>query len=247
MKISSSGSILKWFLIPLILIIITSLIYFYIQPGAGSSSRTRKVISWIKNPQAHPEWKMESKTRCTESTPFVFPTEGFVGFLWDDSFRPGHRHQGIDIFTDQNTGETPVFSAYDGYLTRLSDWKSSLIIRIPADPLSPHKQIWIYYTHMADSKGSSYIISDFPPGTSEFFVEEGTLLGYQGNYSGTPGNPTGIHLHFSIVKDDGQGTFLNELNINNTLDPSPYFDLPLNGKDNKSTIPVCTNQDIQSN
>jgi len=184
---------------------------------------------------------MESNIRCTESTPFLFPTDGYIGYLWNDSFRPGHRHQGIDIFTDQQSGETPVFAAHDGYLTRLSDWKSSLIIRIPEDPLSPRDQIWIYYTHLADSKGKSYIVSDFPPGTSEFFVEEGTLLGYQGNYSGTPGNPTGIHLHFSIVKDDGQGTFLNELKIHNTLDPSPYFDLPLNGNENQNEIPVCTN------
>jgi len=239
MKRSSTGSILKWFLIPLILIFITSLIYAYFQFGNGSSSRNRKVITWIRNPQSHPEWKMLSKTRCRESTPFLFPTDGYIGYLWDDSFRPGHRHQGIDIFTDLKSGESPVYAVYDGYLTRLSDWKSSLILRIPEDPLSPRRQIWIYYTHMADSKGNSYIVSDYNPGTIEVFVKEGTILGYQGNYSGAPGNPTGIHLHFSIVKGDGQGSFLNELKIQNTLDPSPYFELPLNGKDNTDEIPVC--------
>jgi len=41
-----------------------------------------------------------------------------------------------------------------------------------------------------------------------------------------------FHLHFSIVKDDGNGQFLNELKIQNTLDPSPYLGLPLNGKKN---------------
>lgn len=240
MKRSSSRSILKWFLIPFILIIITSLVFVYFQLGMGSSSRTRQVISWIRNPHSHPEWKMNSKTRCSESTPFLFPTDGYIGYLWDDSFRPGHRHQGIDIFTNLESGESPIYAAYDGYLTRLSGWKSSLIIRIPEDPLSPRRQIWIYYTHMADSKGSSYIVADFPPGTSDVFVKEGTLLGYQGNFSGTPGNPTGIHLHFSIVMDDGQGSFSNELKIQNTLDPSPYFDLPLNGNENQNEIPVCT-------
>jgi len=39
-----------------------------------------------------------------------------------------------------------------------------------------------------------------------------------------------VHLHFSIVLDDGQGRFLNELDINNTLDPSPYLGLQLNAK-----------------
>lgn len=239
MKSSSNGSIMKWFLIPLILIIITSLFYIYFQFGKGSSTRTRQVITWIRNPRSRPEWKMSSSTRCLESTPFLFPTDGYVGYLWDDSFRPGHRHQGIDIFTDLESGETPVYAAYDGYLSRLADWKSSLILRIPEDPLSPQRQIWIYYTHMADSKGNSYIVSEYLPGTIEVFVTEGTLLGYQGNYSGTPGNPTGIHLHFSIVKDDGRGSFLNELKIQNTLDPSPYFNLPLNGNLNKNQIPVC--------
>jgi len=240
LKNSEPGSVLKWFLIPLLLIIITSLIYIYLQFGSQSNSRNRQVINWIRNPQSHPLWKVKSKSRCQDSTPFLFPTDGYIGYLWDDSFRPGHRHQGIDIFTDLKSGESPIFAAYDGYLTRLSDWKSSLIIRILEDPLSPRRQIWIYYTHMADSNGRSYIVSDYPPGTSETFVKEGTLLGYQGNYSGTPGNPTGIHLHFSIVKDDGQGSFLNELKIQNTLDPSPYFDLPLNGNENINEIPVCT-------
>ena len=45
------------------------------------------------------------------------------------------------------------------------------------------------------------------------YVEAGTLLGYQGNFSGDPNNPVGVHLHFSIVLDDGQGKFRNELEI----------------------------------
>ena len=44
----------------------------------------------------------------------------------------------------------PVYSASDGFLTRQADWKSSLIIRVPDDPLQPGRQIWIYYTHIAD-------------------------------------------------------------------------------------------------
>jgi len=124
----------------------------------------------------------------------------------------------------------------------LPDWKSSLIIRVPQDPLHPQNQIWLYYTHLADLDGNTYIVADFPAGTSDLFVEEGTLLGYQGNFSGTIGKPVGVHLHFSIVMDDGNNNFLNELAIHNTLDPSPYFDLPLNGKSNQGIIPVCQNQ-----
>jgi len=230
---------LKWFLIPLLLILLISLGYVYFRFGRGNPLRTRRVISWINHPDSHPDWLMAAKTRCNPTTPFSFPSEGYIGYLWDDSFRPGHRHQGIDIFSKEGSGDTPVYAAYAGYLSRLPDWKSTLIIRIPSDPLHPGRQIWTYYTHMADSGGKSYIVEDFPPGTSEVFVEEGTLLGYMGNYSGTPGNPTGIHLHFSIVLDDGHGNFLNELRIQNTLDPAPYFDLPLHGPSNRDQIPLC--------
>ena len=85
---------------------------------------------------------------------------------------------------------------------------------------------------MASPQGNSYISADFPPGTLEQPVEAGRLLGYQGNYSGDPGNPVGVHLHFSIVLDDGQGHYLNELQIQNTLDPSAYLGLPLNASQN---------------
>ena len=202
-------------------------------------ARSNHVWEFFADPDAHADWKLAAGTRCGEA-PFLFPTDGMVGFLWDDSFRIGHRHQGIDIFAGTDVGITPVLAAYDGYLTRLSDWKSSVIMRVPSDPLQPGRQIWLYYTHMADKNGTSYIAAEFPPGTHEVFVPAGTLLGYQGNYSGDPDNPTGIHLHFSIVDDDGNGNFLNELDIRNTHDPSPYLGLVLNANDSNGEVPLCT-------
>jgi hypothetical protein len=145
----------------------------------------------------------------------------------------------LDIFGGEGLYQTPVIAAYPGYLSRLPDWKSSLIIRIPHDPLHPGRQIWTYYTHLADAAGNSYIDSQFPEDTNEVYVEAGTLLGYQGNFSGDPNNPVGIHLHFSIVQDDGQGKFRNELEIKNTLDPSPYLGLPANAESNQGEIPIC--------
>ena len=212
--------------------------YFAFRWLTRSGARTERVLAWIRNPASNPNWKIPAGTRCGDA-PFQIPTTGYVGFLWDDSFRPGHRHQGLDIFSGEPTGTTPVYAAYSGFLTRLPDWKSTVIIRIPSDPLNPSRQIWNYYTHMASENGISYISDDFPPGTREVFVEAGTLLGYQGNYSGDPNNPTGIHLHFSIVMDNGSGNYLNELKIQNTLDPSPYFGMRLNAKDNPDEIPRC--------
>lgn len=213
-------------------------IWQYFQNNSSSVNRSTRLMSYLRDPQNHAEWKLPAGMRCG-TAPFEFPTNGYIGFLWDDSFRPGHRHQGIDIFGGEGVNTTPVLAAYPGYLTRLPDWKSTVIIRLPSDPLQPGRQIWTYYTHMADASGSSFISADFPPGTEEVFVEAGRLLGYQGNYSGAPGNPTGIHLHFSIVLDDGQGNFLNELEIKNTLDPSPYLGLSLNANTNTRDIPLC--------
>lgn len=239
MNFFSNSSFIKWFISLMVIILAVAAGFFIYQMIKGTSPRTRKLIIWLRYPINNVDWSMTALTRCKEFTPFLFPTDGYIGYLWDDSFRPGHSHQGIDIFTSESTGETPVYAAYDGYLSRLPDWKSSLIIRVPQDPLHPQRQIWLYYTHLADPEGNSYIIKEFPTGSSEIFIREGTLIGFQGNYSGTNGKPVGIHLHFSIVMDDGQGTFLNELKIQNTLDPSPYFDLPLNGKTNRGQIPVC--------
>ncbi len=111
-------------------------------------------------------------------------------------------------------------------------------MRVPDDPLAPGRQIWVYYTHMADAEGNSFIAAEFPPGVSEKPIEAGTFLGYQGDYSGDPNNPVGVHLHLSIVKDSG-GHFTNELDLRNTYDPSPYFGLALNAHDNPDQIPTC--------
>ena len=206
-----------------------------------SKPNTARLVSlrtWIKDPASRPDWKLTAGSQCG-SAPFIFPTDGFVGFLWGDSFRPGHKHQGIDIFAGTGVNVTRVIAAYPGYLTRLPDWKSSVIVRTPSDPLDSGTQIWLYYTHMADQFGNSFISEEFPAGTYEKFIEAGTYLGNQGDYSGDPNNPTGVHLHFSIVKDDGNGQFKNELEIKNTLDPSPYLGLALNAYENRDQIPLC--------
>jgi hypothetical protein len=212
-------------------------IYLYFTYGR-SATRTMQVIEYIRDPSTRPNLVMTTGAVCDDA-PFIFPTDGLIGFIWDDSFRPGHRHSGLDIFAGTSVGVTPIVAAYPGYLTREADWKSTVIIRVPQDPLDPSRQIWVYYTHMADANGNSYISPEFPQGTQEVFVEAGTFLGYQGNFSGDPLNPVGVHLHISIVEDDGFGNYKNELDIENTYDPSPYFGLPLNANENPDTIPFC--------
>ncbi len=212
--------------------------YFLLRRWTSNSIRNQYLGEWLRDPQGHADWRMQIGERCGDA-PFQMPTNGYIGYLWGDSFSLGHSHQGIDIFAGTQPGEVEVRTAYAGYISRLPDWKSSLIVRIPSDPLQSDRQIWTYYTHMAEADGTSLIDAAFPPGTSEVFIPAGTLLGHQGNYSGTVGSPTGVHLHFSIVLDDGRGKFRNELEIQNTLDPSPYLGLMLNAKENKSVIPTC--------
>ncbi len=215
---------------------------FYLAREIRPADRRGLLVgAFLSDPASQANLVIKAGTRCGEA-PFMFPTDGIVGFLWDDSFYPGHRHQGIDIFAGTAPGVTPVYAAYAGYLHRRPDWKSSLIVRIPSDPLFPGRQIWVYYTHLADQSGNSLIVADFPPGTTEKYIEAGTLLGYQGNYSGKPNNPVGVHLHISIVEDDGNGGFKNELDIHNTYDPTPYFGLELNANRKPGGIPVCEQQ-----
>jgi murein DD-endopeptidase MepM/ murein hydrolase activator NlpD len=205
-------------------VVVGGIIYIYLDVNPPAARMARLRTYW-EDPSQHEDWIIHAGERCGDA-PFLMPTDGYIGFLWGDSFRPGHKHQGLDIFGPSGPGglgETPVVAAYDGYLSRDTGWRSAVILRIPQDPLMPARQIWLYYTHMADPEGNSFIAPEFPPGTTEKYVPAGTLLGYQGNYSADPNNPTGLHLHFSIVRDNGQGQFLNELQIMNTLDPSPYL------------------------
>ncbi|MEI6289805.1 MAG: hypothetical protein WCP19_05175 [Chloroflexota bacterium] len=214
------------------------LAFFFYRTFRTSSARSPMVWKFLSDPAKNQNLVIKAGTRCG-SSPFIFPTTGMAGYLWDDSFKVGKRHQGVDIFAGTDIGQTEVIAAYAGFLTRLPDWKSSVIVRIPTDPLLPGRQIWVYYTHMADAEGNSYISENFPPGTSEKPVDQGAFLGFQGDYSGDPNNPVGVHLHISVVIDDGTGHFKNELEIGNTLDPSPYLGLDLNAQKNPDRIPVC--------
>ena len=117
----------KWILGLLVILILVGW-YFYSR-NPINPQRILLFRKFIRDPEAYPDWQMRAGERCGDA-PFVFPTQGFVGFLWGDSFRPGHAHQGIDIFGGEETGKTPVVAAYAGYLTRLPDWKSSLIIYV---------------------------------------------------------------------------------------------------------------------
>jgi murein DD-endopeptidase MepM/ murein hydrolase activator NlpD len=196
--------------------------------------RSQSFMQWATGNAADRVKLITVQREACPGAPFILPADGFIGLLYEDPRGPysnRNPHQGIDIFSNTDPGVTPVYAAYDGFVTREKDWKSSLIIRVPDDPLNPGEQIWLYHTHLADREGNDFIEDAFPPGTQELFVEQGTLLGYTGDYNGDSPRDVWVHLHFSIVKDDGNGRYLNELEFSNTLDPTPYLGLPLNYTD----------------
>ena len=164
--------------------------------------------------------------RACPGAPWLLPTSGNMGVLWNDTrvppYGPGHPHTGLDIPGGGREGTVPVYAVADGLLTRLPGWKSAVIIR-HEDPLRPGETVWTYYAHMASASAKSYIVDDFPPGSSGVPVKAGQLLGYQGVWSGRLGIPGPLHLHFSVVRAAEDGSFLDETAIENTLDPSPYL------------------------
>jgi len=196
-----------------------------------NNPRSQPFIQWATGDAADRAALITVQRDACPDAPFILPADGFIGLLYADPRGPysnSHPHQGIDIFSNTDPGLTPVYAAYDGYITRETSWKSTLIQRVPNDPLHPEQQIWLYYTHMADRDGNDFIEDAFAPGTRELFVEQGTLLGYTGDYNGNSPRTVWTHLHFSIVRDDGNGRYTNELELTNTLDPSPYLGMAVN-------------------
>jgi murein DD-endopeptidase MepM/ murein hydrolase activator NlpD len=217
----------KWLLAALLTTAILVFLFF----GSGLVKTFNTIVTGTEEENQYQQPAdlpvVTGQLRCS-GAPFIMPTDGWIGVLYGDSILGTVNHSGLDIFGLEGNGITPVYAAYDGFLTRLPEWTSAVIIRHPEDPLNPDRQIWTYYTHMADLEGDSYIISQIPPGTEEMPVKQGTLLGYQGDYNGQSGRQIDTHLHFSIVLDDGTGRFRNETDLANTVDPSPYLGMRLN-------------------
>lgn len=190
--------------------------------------RNQTFFRWATGDENDQATLIAERDPCA-TAPFILPTEGFIGLLWNDPRGPysqSRRHQGIDIFTNEPVGTQPIYAVADGYIYRESDWVSTVIQRIPSDPLQPNQQIWVYYTHMADEQGNDFIEPQFARGVTDVPIKQGELIGYVGNYDGNVPSRIWTHLHVSVVKDQ-RGTYLNEYFIDNTFDPSPYFGMGL--------------------
>lgn len=139
-------------------------------------NQTASYVRWLEDPRSRAFWQwaqgeeaaraelITAQRDSCSGAPFILPTDGFIGLLYGDPRGPysaANPHQGIDIFSVGAPGVTPVYAAYDGYLTREENWRSSLIIRVPDDPLQPGRTLWLYYTHLADRQGNDFIVDAF--------------------------------------------------------------------------------------
>lgn len=238
---------INWGRVVIIVVILALVIlligWFALQWYRGNSDSNVMISRYLNNPQGNSHLETTAFTRCPNA-PFIVPSEGFIGLLWRDTAAPYtalRRHTGIDIFGGRAEGTVPIVAVYDGWLTRLDDWQSTVIIRHD-DPLQAGRTIWTYYTHMASRNGAeSFIHEDFPQGTYNMPISQGTIIGYQGAYS--PQFPVATHLHMSIVTSNPDGSFLNEAILENTVNPSPYFGIDLNADTSKTRPVQCLEAD----
>lgn len=235
MTINWRQTLINVFMLILMLLV---LVWFGLQWYQGTSNSNLTIGEYLSNPQAN-AYLETTFSRCPDA-PFILPTEGFIGLLWRDTAAPYtslRRHTGVDFFGGQTEGTTAIVAVYDGWLTRLDDWQSTVIIRHD-DPLQDGRTIWTYYTHMASRNGNEvFIVPDFPQGTYSEPITQGTVIGYQGAYS--PQFPVATHLHFSIVTTNPDGSFRNEAVLENTLNPSSYFGMDLNADTNEDRPVTC--------
>ncbi|MGB1249818.1 MAG: hypothetical protein ACPG8W_04245 [Candidatus Promineifilaceae bacterium] len=249
-------SIIRWFFTPdwrqaklfllgvLLLVAMGAVHRATLSWSIAQDPRNQDFATWAGEDSAEKASLITVQRDPCPGAPFILPTDGFIGLLFADPRGPystAHRHQGIDIFTDQDPGVQPVYAAYDGYISRDASWVSSVIQRVPSDPLNPTQQIWIYYTHMADEDGNDFIEPAFDRGVRELFVKQGTLLGYVGDYDGNKPSQIWTHLHLSVVLDDN-GSFANEYFIDNTLDPSIYLGIDVHYDSAEAGAATCRNR-----
>lgn len=162
-----------------------------------------------------------------EIPPLIVPTSGIAPsslFLFSGPLSLG-KHEGVDIWTNLNgTGMdgvtyskgNPVYAACSGYVKKI--WAVNGDLSIVCDELDsiyegvvPSRVIKTLYGHMGDQKTKELYIY-----VSEGQrVEQGDLIGNQGNLCFYSPQNIVVHLHFGVY----------DIRANNQipLDPTPYI------------------------
>jgi len=88
-----------WVLIAVVGVITLAVVgYFgYDRFFRSGSPRWVQYGAYQADPGLLGEYRLTAGMRCGDA-PFAFPTDRAIFGLWDQSYRPGHRHIGLDIF-----------------------------------------------------------------------------------------------------------------------------------------------------
>ncbi|MBU0975826.1 MAG: M23 family metallopeptidase [Patescibacteria group bacterium] len=157
--------------------------------------------------------------------PFIVPSSGTIpvsAFLYTGPLSEG-KHEGIDIWTSVNGSGidggnkgNPVYAACSGEVTYI--WEANGDVSIRCDTLDsiyteviPSLEIKTLYGHMAD-QFSNEVYINVALGQR---VEQGDLIGFQGNRCYWSLQNRVVHLHFSVYDVSVQPQ--------KPLDPEPYI------------------------
>lgn len=123
--------------------------------------------------------------------------------------RPNHFHAGIDIKSSKGMAGDPIYSAGDGYISRIkvdeTGYGNSLYVSHPngyttvyahLDRFSPEVEAFVKSQQYAQE---SFEI-DEKPGPDRFPVGQGQQIGVMGN----TGSSNGVHLHFEVRETSTQ-------------------------------------------
>ncbi|MBK9015841.1 MAG: peptidoglycan DD-metalloendopeptidase family protein [Saprospiraceae bacterium] len=123
--------------------------------------------------------------------------------------RPNHFHAGIDIKSARGVAGDAVFSAADGYVSRIkvdkSGYGNSLYISHPNGYTTVYAHLDKYNLELANYvKAQQYIKESFEidiyPSHDKFPVSQGDEVGKMGN----TGSSNGAHLHFEVRETSTQ-------------------------------------------
>ncbi len=154
--------------------------------------------------------------RCPDA-PWRLPGDGSLGVRWDDAR--------LRIFGRGAAGKVPVYAVAAGTLFRPTEWDSAVAI-LHADPLRPGEQVWSYYGDMRSADGQEVLVNEgFPPGSAGVAVEQGQLLGYQGQWDGAAQRATWTHVEFAVLAAAGDPSAPPPLADAETLSPARYLGL----------------------
>ena len=173
-----------------------------------------------------------------EPAPFIIPTDGIAAhalFLYDPV-----KHDGVDIWTRVDgkglTGSkgNPVYAACSGTVTRV--FAPNQEIEIICEDIDesfadyvPSLKVKTLYSHMGDAVTGEWYHSLRVGQT----VQQGELIGYQGNISSfAPWNRV-THLHFGVYDLTQSGR--------PSLDPSDYIGVSATKLGQKFEVNIDTN------